>query len=276
MIQKLLAKSFLFNLFALARFSHAKKYLLKVCRGRPDAYTTFVLAKDKQKSLCIWAIQQVKHRKKHVSDDLYLWELGGEMWLANLDHIHGLHEYLVEGFDAQYLCDYIGKVVLDIGGYIGDTARYFLKNGARKVVVYEPINKNVACLNFNLAQMPVEVIPKGVGSQNGKVTIQSNYPPGHIGFGNLEGRYSASFEVESFSTLLSKIQADIVKVDCEGNEKYLLEVDPSLLRKIPYWMIEVHSHRLTLQLENLFLRAGFEQKAVRKLSGHVGVYHYSL
>ena len=275
-IQQLLAKSFLFNLFALARFSHAKKYLLKVCRERPNPYTTFVLSKDRQRSLCIWAIKQIKHRKKHVIEDLYLWELGGEQWLANLDHIHGLHEYLVEGFDGQYRCDCKGKVVLDIGGYIGDTARFFFKNGASKVVVYEPIAKNVACLNFNLAQMNAEVIPKGVGSENGKAVIKSNYPPGHIGFGNHEGRYSAAFEVESFSSILSLVKADVIKVDCEGFEKHLLDVDASLLRNIPFWMIEVHSHTLALQLEHLFLRAGFEQKTMPKQPGHFGVFHYQL
>lgn len=275
-VKALLERSFLFNLFRLARFSHAKKYLLKAYKGRPDPYSTFVLSKDRQSSLCIWAIQQIRHRKERVANDLYLWELGGEQWLANLDHVHGLYEYLVEGFDAQYHCDCVGKIVLDIGGYIGDTARYFFKKGARKVVIYEPIAKNVECISYNLAQKEVEVVAKGIGGHDGTITIQSNYPPGHIGFGNREGRYFSSFEVESFSTILSTTEADIIKVDCEGHEKFLLDVEPSLLRKISYWMIEVHSHALAQQLENLFLHAGFKQKVATSLPGHFGVYHYCL
>lgn len=274
-MMQLLTRSFLFNLFTLARFSHAKKYLIKTWKGRPNPYTTFVLAKDRKRSLCIWAIKQIRYRKKHLVSDLYVWELGGEPWLANLDQVHGLYEYLVEGFDAQYSCDCRDKVVVDIGGYIGDTARYFLKKGASKVVVYEPVDKNIACLQYNLSRLPVEIIHKGVGSENGRVTVTSNYPPGHIGFGNHEGRYSSSFEVESFSCLLNHVQADIIKLDCEGNEKHLLEVDPSLLRKIPYWMIEIHSDSLVQNLEHLFIHAGFQKKAMPSSPGHFPVHHYS-
>ncbi len=277
-IQDLMAKSFLVNLFALARFSHAKKYVFKALARKVDPYTTFVLSKDKQRSLCIWAIKQIKHRGLRMQDDLYVWDLGGEKWLANLDHIHGLYEYLTEGFDAQYGCPCAGKVVLDIGGYIGDTARYFLKRGAREVIVYEPVEKNVVCLRHNLAhdQERVQIIPKGIAGHDGAITILSNYPPGHIGFGNRDGRYSLSVSVESFSTILSRVQADIAKVDCEGNEKYLLDVDSSLLRRIPYWMIEVHAQPLRNQLARLFERAGFEAVSMQMPPNHLPVYHYRL
>jgi FkbM family methyltransferase len=161
---------------------------------------------------------------------------------------------------------------LDIGGYIGDTARYFLKRGAHKVIIYEPVAKNVRCLAANLAsyQKNVEIIPKGIGEQDGIVTFRSHVPPGHIGFGFAEGDYILSFEVESFTTLLNRVHADIIKVDCEGHEKHLLTLDPSWLRKIPYWMIEIHSGQLKEQLSRLFSQAGFEEKP----ASH-SVYHFT-
>jgi FkbM family methyltransferase len=277
-IKEVLAKSFLFNLFTLARFSHAKKYLLKACMQRPDPYQSFVLAKNKERSLCIWALQQIKHRERHLADDLYYWKLNGEKWLASLDHVHGLYEYLNGSFETFYQCDYRGKTVLDIGGYIGDSARFFLKKGARKVIVFEPCEKNVFCMRENLKgdADAVEIICKAIAAQNGERILSSNYPEGHIGFGNREGRYQVKVQGESFTSILTSRQADIAKIDCEGNESYLLSVESSLLRRIPYWIIEVHNGQIAYQMDQKFLAAGFQEKQVFVPEHHQSVKHYFL
>jgi FkbM family methyltransferase len=274
-IPALLANSFLFNLFTLARFSHAKKYLLKALFRNIDPYYAYVLSKNKERSLSIWALKQIKYRKNHFSDDLYFWEIGKEKWLANLDHIHGLYEYLNGFFDLFYHCECRDKVVLDIGGYIGDSARYFLKKGARKVIIYEPVEKNVICMRMNLKNS-VEIIPKGVAEHNGVLTIRSNYPAGHIGFGNRAGRYKLTIETESFPSILATLSADIAKVDCEGNEKYLLTVNPDALRRIAYWMIEIHDGRIGNKIDQKFLQCGFEKIPLSVPSGHPSISHYRL
>jgi hypothetical protein len=48
LLKPILQKSFLFNLFTLARFSHAKKYLFKACKRGLDPYQTHVLSKNKE------------------------------------------------------------------------------------------------------------------------------------------------------------------------------------------------------------------------------------
>lgn len=277
-IQELLSKFFLFNLFDLARFSHAKKYLFKRVTRGIDPYSAFVLSKNRERPLCIWAIQQIKHRKQHVTDDLYVWELGGEKWVANLDHIHGLYEYLQGSFHEFYRCECQNKTVLDIGGYIGDSARYFLKQGAAKVIIYEPCLKNVDCMRHNLKEHAevVKIIPKGVSEHCGAMTIHSNYPEGHIGFGNREGRYQLNVEGESFHSILSNHQVDVAKVDCEGYEKYLLEVENGLLRRIPYWMIELHDGMTTDMITQKFLSAGFEKIPIAVPEEHQGISHFRL
>jgi FkbM family methyltransferase len=277
-IKELLAKSFLFNLFTLARFSHAKKYLLKNLLHKIDPYQAYVLSKNRERSLSIWALQQIKHRKKHLSDDLYFWQMHEELWLANLDHIHGLYEYLQGSFHEFYRCDCRGKTVLDIGGYIGDSARFFLKQGTRKVIIYEPVEKNVMCMRYNLKdyQNAVEIIPKGIAGQNGELTIFSNYPAGHIGFGNRSGKYKLTAQAESFPSILSHVQADIAKVDCEGSERYLLDVECKALRRIPYWMIELHDGQIAEQIERKFLKCGFETIPMPVPAGHQSIGHYRL
>ncbi|MBS0623580.1 MAG: FkbM family methyltransferase [Verrucomicrobia bacterium] len=277
-LKKIVANSFLFNLFSLARFSHARKYLIKAMLYRPDPYKTYVLSRNKQRSLCIWALKQIKHRHAHYEDDLYFWNLGQEQWLANLDHIHGLYEYLKGSFESLYACSCKNKTVLDIGGYIGDSARYFLRQGAHKVIIYEPVPKNVVCMQHNLKdyQSQIEIIAKAVADQDGEITIPSNYPPGHIGFGNTTGRYSLQVQTETFTSILQHTQVDLAKIDCEGYEKHLLDVPNDLLRKIPYWIIEIHHPSISEQLKQKFIQAGFTHKPVQVPHEHVGIDHFQL
>lgn len=278
MLKNLLEKSFLLYLFQEARFSHAKKYLIKSLFHELDPYKTFVLAKDRESSLCIWALKQIKHRRAHFSDDLYFWDFDGESWLGNLHHIYGLYEYLSGLFSVIYSCDYKNKTVLDIGGYIGDTARFFLLHGARKVIIYEPVPKNLLCLAHNLKKEKeihaLEIFPKAVAEVDGEVLIESNYPEGHIGFGNREGKYALRVAGASFETILSHVKADIAKIDCEGYEKHLLKVSKQALCLIPYWMIEIHDNSLLQLLDQKFQNAGYSVEAIPVPPGHMQIHHY--
>lgn len=275
-LKRFLNHSFLYNLFSLARFSHAKKYLLKNIRQKRDPYFDYVLAKDKMRSLNIWALKQIKNRRELFNEDLYFWELEGEKWLANLDHIHGLYEYLSGSFSNHYRANYQNKTVLDVGGYIGDTARYFLKEGAARVVIYEPVEKNVICMKHNLHKWShlVEIVHKGVSGNNGEMVISSNYPAGHIGFGNREGQYSVKVSSETFHTILQKNSADIAKIDCEGGERYLLDLEERVLCKIPYWMVEIHEAHLVQEITRKFRSCGFEILPVDLPPGHQALIHF--
>lgn len=275
-IKDLLAKSFLFNLFTLARFSHAKRYLLK---GRKkDPYYSYVLAKNKKQAINIWALQQVKYRKRHHFGSLFFWDFNQEVWLANLDQVHGLYEYLQGAFSVMYKAPCQNKRVLDVGGYIGDTARFFLKEGASRVVIYEPALANVLCMEVNLKEYAdkIEIIRKGIGAKDGELEISSNYPEGHIGFGNREGAYKVQTTGICFTSLLQSEDFDIAKIDCEGSEQYLLDVAKGDLRKIPYWMIELHDPHIAAKVTEKFLESGFEAIPIEVEEGHQQMTHFRL
>lgn len=273
-----ITNSFLFNLFKLARFSYAKKYLLKDSRVPHDLYKMHVPAKHKQGTLSIWVLKQIKHRKKKCQDDLYFWDFGAESWLGNLNHVQGLYEYLSGAFDDFYKYEYQGKTVLDVGGYIGDSARYFCKKGARKVVVYEPVDTNLLCMKHNLKQYQnhVEIHPKAVGNKDGDITIASDHPPGDTGFGYGHGDYIVKVQSQSFTSILTHTEADVAKIDCEGYERYLLDVPNELLRRIPYWIIEVHGEELRKQLQAKFTEAQFKKKKISDAAEKQAVDHYYL
>lgn len=277
-IKELRARSFLYTLFANARFSHAKKYLLNNLLHKSDPYKTFVLSKDKSRSLNIWALQQVKHRTGHYGGDFFFWRLNEESWLANLEQVHGLYEYLNGTFETIYACDYTNKTVLDIGGYIGDSARFFLRQNARKIFIYEPVKKNIVAMQHNLQDhfSKVRMISKGVSAKGETMTIESSYPEGHIGFGCEGRKFRVTIETEGFDTILRKEKYDIAKIDCEGNEKYLLQVGAKNLQKIPYWMIEIHHPEMIQKLQTKFLEAGFKMHVPLAPEGHLSVFHFVL
>jgi FkbM family methyltransferase len=66
-----------------------------------------------------------------------------------------------------------GREVVDVGGGVGDTAVYFAKNGASKVITVEPLPVLVKEIEENLNQ--VVVINAALGSSKGKIHVPLNY-----------------------------------------------------------------------------------------------------
>jgi hypothetical protein len=98
---------------------------------------------------------------------------------------------------GEYDCDFQGKVVLDIGGFEGDSAAYFWSKNARKIIIYEPVAEHIQWIkkNIDLNKINAELHQAGIGTKNGTKTIQYEKPD--IGFGllnqgskNMEVNYS--------------------------------------------------------------------------------------
>lgn len=146
-----------------------------------------------------------------------------------------------------------GKVVIDVGANIADSALYFAKRGAVFVYGYEPNPLAVASAIRNLAVNSVanvEIVPAAVRakSDEGSVTL------GDI-VEQVRGRY---------------VETPIIcKIDCEGCEfEVLLEGDPDrALRHLSQVMIEFH-WRSPAPLVKALTTAGF---VVETSSGATGV-----
>ena len=137
-----------------------------------------------------------------------------------------------EDFEKYKVFDYQDKVVLDIGGFCGETAVIFHKWWkCRKVIVFEPnpryhdyIKRNVALNGVN-----ADIYPQAVTNSN-------------------------------FARILAENDIDIAKIDCEGCEVYLLNVPCYLLRRVPEYVLEIHSFHLYMQLRSKFKECGFKVK----------------
>jgi len=131
--------------------------------------------------------------------------------------------------------NFANKVVLDIGGFIGDTAIYFALKGASKVYVYEPIPELYYTLlqNIKLNKFENTIIPKnlGVGSKSmtTKIEIPEEWGSSTI-FSELLNNAGISkkslreIQIQAISEVIQEVGSiDIIKIDCEGCEYEILE-----------------------------------------------------
>jgi hypothetical protein len=141
---------------------------------------------------------------------------------------------LTEPFEKMYreVFSFEGRV-LDVGGYLGETAFLSKKWGGTEVIVYEPDDIKAYHAHKTLVLNGVKGI---VHNCFVNCTNQHNYVP--------------------WSEVLME-KFDVAKVDCEGCENGLLSLPYDYIRKIPKWVIECHSSETLRELGEKFLRAGF-------------------
>jgi FkbM family methyltransferase len=257
------------------------RHLLVALAARVDNRVSHVSLKHDAEPVEInHYIEFLKYRGNHILDDIYEWQIEGEKLFGNYRQMIGMeNEYLTGIFKEIYQYQWKGKTILDIGGFVGDTALYFLKNGAKNVIVYEPLKKNIQALHLNLSayQGKFEAHQKALAKHNGVFIISSNEPEGGLGFGSSEGSYKIHCEGIKIQDMLRKHPGvDAIKVDCEGAEIHLLELTKSQLQAIPYWIVETHSTDLYNKILRHFHDCGFKKTFDRHLSDTVSLLHFEI
>ena len=112
------------------------------------------------------------------------------------------------------------KVVLDIGADYGSTAAYFLNKGAKKVICVESYRSDYDALAV-------------LAETDRRIDAYHK----HI---------SSGMDFENFLSF----QPDVVKIDVEGAEAYLLDVRPCTLRHVQEFGIELHNEATSIQCGN--------------------------
>lgn len=173
---------------------------------------------------------------------------------------------------GDYQCDCKGKVVLDIGGFEGESAAYFWSQGAKKVVIYEPVLEHMDFIkrNLKLNGVNAELYQFGIGNKNGTQIYE--YSKTDPGFGiSHKGPNRLEITITDISKVIAECSAEIGKFDCEGAEQYLSDVPTKVLQKIPYYIVETHSPEIRAALLEKFLNAGFTLENERPKSWRYSV-----
>ena len=159
---------------------------------------------------------------------------------------------------GEYECDCQGKVVLDVGGFEGESAAYFWMKGAKKLIIYEPVAEHVELImrNMTLNHIKAEVHATGIGDKDGtQIIYYDKIDPG-LGL-HSKGKKSIEIKITNASEVLEQSGADIAKFDCESAEECLVHVQAQILQKIGYYIIEVHSAQIRKAIIEKFRSAGF-------------------
>lgn len=218
-----------------------------------------------------------RHCKRKLKD-LYLWEVDQKQIGGNYTQfLNLLGEYFTDIIDDAYPYDWNNKRVIDIGGFVGDTALYFLSKGARQLFIYEPLSMNMKALEYNMEpyQDRVKCYQEALSNTNGPVTLSSSDPEGFYGFGMTVGKHQVSVQGVTISELLSRHHSiDVVKVDCEGGEEHLLTMSIDDMHSVPYWMIETHTQTLYQQMVKKFCENGFTKTYDKQMAPGINMLHF--
>jgi len=184
--------------------------------------------------------------------------------------------YLFEITHGVYDWNFNGKVVLDVGGFCGETAVFFASQGAKKVIIYEPVPEHQKFIKENMIRnnIEAEIHEEGIGEKDGTETIRCwEVNPG---FG-LERKEKKELKVKirSVTDVIETSGADIGKFDCEGAEASLLNVPESTLRKIDFYIIETHSLQIRNAIVDKFSKSGFKPtRAPKESSKKISILYF--
>jgi FkbM family methyltransferase len=206
--------------------------------------------------LLLGKIQIVEARRNHMSVNL-----------PGIGKMEGIPRLVLRAAVGIYRDDYWRKLevknglVVDVGGFIGDTAICFVSKGARKVYVLEPSRELCELARRNLAKYPnVVVLNVGAGVSERELFLTGEF------MGKRENRSSkgeSSTVIDFWGFLRRIISAEgeicAVKMDCEGCEKDIFRtIQPEVLSKIKSLAIEFHGDEgARIDFARRFQREGY-------------------
>jgi FkbM family methyltransferase len=173
--------------------------------------------------------------------------------------LDALHVYFLECENGVYDYDYNNKVVLDVGGFCGETAVFFSSRGAKKIIIYEPVLAHHELIRKNMALngIEAELHEEGIGEKDESKII--SYESANCAFGSLSaGKNRLKVKLKSVTKVIEESRADVGKFDCEGAEVSLVKVPKEILRNITFYMIETHRPEIRRAIMEKFSRVGFK------------------
>ncbi len=204
--------------------------------------------------------------KIYRKNDNIIMEIGGLKF--TLPFPFGIFE-LLETWHAECYgsFDPTDDLVVDIGAFIGDTALYFAKKGAKRVIGFEPSLElfEIALKNVDLNNCgdKIELRNVAVGAVNGTKPFMFNlsWPGSSSVVRGWVNKAIYNTKVVSLASILEEFgHVGLLKVDCEGAEHDIIPqaYKEKLLKNIDKIVMEVHGS--PLQIPSLLMKAGFKIK----------------
>lgn len=175
-------------------------------------------------------------------------EIGGYLFVFPFPH--GLYE-LIETFLTEYYEFYDLKdcTVVDIGGFVGETAIYFAGKGASRVIVFEPtpplyrmVQENIRLNRLeNVVQTRCEAVSDKCGESN--LSYRRDAPSTSSTYFSYYDSEHYRVKTASFASIAQELgHIDLLKMDCEGQEHTIIPRAQKVgaLRNIDRVIVETH------------------------------------
>ncbi len=187
-------------------------------------------------------------------------------WVKDGVKFRHMHWPILETFDyGQYGdVDVNGKVVLDIGAFVGDTPIYFALRGAKLVYAIEPLPANYLEMldNVKLNGLDSLIIPINIAIDYERrfIEIPRSTEPELRGSSVARMRSSKGevvrVEARALRELLSQLpqRPSILKMDCEGCEFDVILNDYESVRSFDVVVFEYHAYEVNKPLTLLISR----------------------
>jgi FkbM family methyltransferase len=150
--------------------------------------------------------------------------------------------------DSYYLREFFKNdnreinTIIDIGANIGyyTLLASILYPYANKILL-EPNPENVKVLNANFKDFQnINIIPKALGD---KSKVSMKFDQRWSGSDSVVNDINGNIDTIEFKDIIPRnIGNFILKVDCEGGEKFLLKSDPSFFKNCVYFTCEFHEN----------------------------------
>ena len=211
-------------------------------------WTQFRFLRDNYDLVKKYNLKQVNNETFKIHTDRFQL-VGSQVLMCTLDEIEsGVYDY-----------DYRGKVVLDIGGFEGDSAVFFWAKGAKKIVIYEPVSEHRKFIeeNMRINKINAEIHSEGIGNGDGVITVAYDKDDNCFGLDGEGLPNKMDIKIKAVSKVIAESGAEVAKIDCEGAEISLVNVPTEILRKLEYVMVEVHTAQIRQALIEKFKASGF-------------------
>jgi len=184
-------------------------------------------------------------------------------------HAYGAIFQVFEEEDYKFL-NVKDKNVLDIGAFVGDSPIYFILKGAKKVYAVEPNPDayNEMLENIKLNNMENKIIPINMG-----INYEKDYVNIHTKAVNTQGTLLKSggngikVPAGKLSDIIEKynIDAQILKMDCEGCEYDIILKDYDTIKEFDEIGFEYHAYNTKIPVSKLLekLNKDFECKFIK-------------
>ena len=170
--------------------------------------------------------------------------------------------------------------MLDIGAFVGDSSIYFILKGAKKVYAIEPHPDayNEMLENIKLNNM-IKIIPinAGISYEFDYISISTTKAnTQHILLKPQERAYK--IPAYSLSKLIDKynIDAEVLKMDCEGCEYDIILKDYDTIKEFDEIGFEYHAYNTKIPVSKLLekLNRDFECKFIKGgINEKLGIIH---